>query len=124
VNVGRFLGRLRDAGGVVTLGSDGEVRSLGNASVMTPEVRGAIARNADAFRRFIERERAATLASTTTRSLGWCERCGRVIWVGTGAERLASGELACGDCASPADIEAGSVTIVEPGNDGQASRLV
>ena len=124
MNVSAFLDGLRDAGGVVTIASDGEVQCKGNPAVMTPEVRGAIARNAVAFRRFIERERAATLANTTTRSHGWCGRCGRVVWVGTGAERLVSRELVCGDCLALWDVEAGSVPVVDSEGDGYETGLL
>ena len=108
-----FLEWLRGAGGVVTLDGEGAVRCLGNPEVMMPEVRAAVEQHAGAFRVFIERERAATLASTTTRSHGWCERCGRVVWVGTGAERLVSGELVCGDCLAPWDVDAGLMPLLE-----------
>jgi hypothetical protein len=113
MRIAAFLERLREAGGVVTLNGEGAVRCLGNPDVMTPEVRTAVEQHAGPVRRFIERERATTLASTTTRSHGWCERCGRVVWGGTGAERLPDGQLVCGDCLAPWDIEAGSVPVSE-----------
>ncbi len=118
-----FIEQVREAGGVVTLDGEGAVRCLGNPEVMTPEVRAAVERHGEAIRRFIEKERAATLASTTTSSHGWCERCGRVVWVGTGAERLPDGELVCGDCLAPWDIEAGSAPVDDVGEgEGRGDR--
>lgn len=115
MRIAAFIERIREAGGVVTLDGEGAVRCLGNPEVMTPEVRAAVEQHAAAFRAFVERERAATLASTTTRSHGWCGRCGRVVWVGTGAERLPGGELVCPDCLGPWDLDAGSEPVPEEG---------
>ncbi len=113
MRLGQILERLREAGGVVTLDAGGRVRCAGNAAVMTETVVAAIQGRHDEVRAYLLEERAATLASATTRSHGWCERCGRVVWVGTGAERLPGGELVCGDCLGPWDIEAGSEPVPE-----------
>ena len=113
MNIRSFIDRVRDAGGVVMLGSNGQVQCNGNPAVMTPEVRAAVERQTDAFRVFLDKERAATLASTTARSPGSCERCGRVVWFGQGAERLPDGTLICGDCLAPWDVDAGSVPVAD-----------
>lgn len=114
MRLGKVIERLREAGGVVTLDREGRVRCAGNAAAMTEAVVAALMVRQDQVRKYLLEERAATLASTTTRSHGWCERCGRVVWVGTGAERLPDGQLVCGDCVAPWDIEAGSVPVEEP----------
>lgn len=123
MRLGQILERLREAGGVVTLDADGRVRCAGNAAVMTEAVVDALTARQDQVRAYLLEERAATLASTTTRSHGWCERCGRVVWIGTGAERLPSGELVCGDCLAPWDIEAGAVPVDDAGEgDGRGDQ--
>ncbi len=124
MTIGAVIERLREGGGVVMLDASGVVQFKGNATVMTPEIRAALERRAALVRQVLEEERAATLASTTTRSQGWCERCGRVVWVGTGAERLVSGELVCGDCLAPWDVEAGSVPVVGSEGDGYETGLL
>lgn len=114
----KALERLRDAGGVVTLDQEGRVRCAGNPEVMTEAVVGVLMVREDQVRAYLLEERAATLAGTTTRSHGWCERCGRVVWVGSGGERLPGGELVCGDCLAPWDIDAGSVPVEGPESPG------
>jgi len=114
MRLGKVIERLRDAGGVLTIDDEGRVHCAGNADVMTDAVVAALEARHDQVRAYLYEERAATLAGTTTRSHGWCVRCGRVVWVGTGAERLPGGELVCGDCLAPWDIEAGSVPVEEP----------
>ena len=91
---------------------------------MTPKIRAALERRADLVRQVLEEERAAILARTTARSPGPCDRCGRVVWVGTGAERLPDGTLICGDCLAPWDVEAGSVPVGDPEGDGYETGLL
>lgn len=111
MRLGKVIERLREAGGVLTIDDEGRVHCAGNADVMTDAVVAALEARHDQVRAYLLEERAATLASTTTRSHGWCARCGRVVWVGTGAERLPHGDLVCGDCLGPWDIDAGSVPV-------------
>lgn len=40
-----------------------------------------------------------------------CPRCGRAAMPCYGAERLSNGEVVCGDCLTPADLEAGSTPL-------------
>jgi len=124
VTIGAVIEKLREGGGVVMLDANGVVRFKGNATVMTPEIRAALERRADLVRQVLEEERAATLANTTARSPGPCDRCGRIVWFGQGAERLVSGELVCGDCLAPWDVEAGSVPIVDPEGEGYETGLL
>lgn len=114
MRLGKVLERLREAGGVVTLDGTGHVRCAGNPEVMTEAVVAALMGRHDQVSAYLLEERAATLATATTRSHGWCERCGRVVWVGTGGERLPDGQLVCPDCLAPWDIDAGSVLVEEP----------
>ncbi len=111
MRLGQILEHLRESGGVVTLDAAGRVRCAGNAAVMSEAVVQVLMAREEEVRAYLQEERAATLAGTTTRSHGWCARCGRVVWEGMGAERLPVGDLVCGDCLGPWDIEAGSVPV-------------
>jgi len=106
VKVSDVIGRLRERGVVLVPGPGDHVVVRGPDAVLTPEVRAALSRNEAAV--------LAALAVEYRGSPGPCVRCGRAAWAEYGAERLASGELVCGDCLAPWDVEAGSVPLLAP----------
>ncbi len=97
------IGRLRERGVVLVPGAGDHVVVRGSDDVLTSEVRAALSRNEPAV--------LAALAVEYDGTPGPCVRCGRAAWAEYGAERMPSGELACGDCVLPGDVEAGSVPL-------------
>lgn len=104
MKVSDLIGRLRERGVVLVPGPGDHVVVRGSDAVLTPEVRAALSRNETAV--------LAALAVEYRGSPGPCARCGRAAWAEYGAERLVSGELACGDCVAPWDVESGSVPLL------------
>ena len=104
MKVSDVIGRLRARGVVLVPGPGDHVVVRGPDAVLTPEVRAALSRNEAAV--------LAALAFEYRGSPGPCVRCGRAAWAEYGAERLASGELVCGDCLAPWDVEAGSIPLL------------